>query len=80
MVIFAATLAFRRYESTPLPENDANERIDMRAFLTVCILAILALGASASPTPIRPDENVAANDAASSPRTHVYSRRPRAHP
>ena len=51
-----------------------------RAFFFCIIAAILALGASASPTPIRPEEDAVGSDAASSPRIHVYSRRPRAHP
>ncbi|KZT64226.1 hypothetical protein DAEQUDRAFT_732894 [Daedalea quercina L-15889] len=52
----------------------------MRAFTLICFLAVFALGASASPAPVRP-EAAAANDAVLHPqRVHVYARRPRAHP
>ncbi|EMD36819.1 hypothetical protein CERSUDRAFT_114725 [Gelatoporia subvermispora B] len=67
----------------------------MRATYLLSLFTLLVLGASASPTPIHPDlisapepaldsapqlqviEPVAA---AHQPRTHVYTRRPRAHP
>ncbi|KAF9810227.1 hypothetical protein IEO21_07069 [Rhodonia placenta] len=51
----------------------------MRFATILSLLAVLAIGVSASPAPIRPAGRDV--DAAASPqRPHVYSRRPRAHP
>ncbi|PCH36782.1 hypothetical protein WOLCODRAFT_83358 [Wolfiporia cocos MD-104 SS10] len=54
----------------------------MRASFILTLLAMLAIGASASPTPLRPDAAAVAEQAGSAAqqRPHVYSRRPRAHP
>ena len=67
----------------------------MRATYLLSLLALLVLGAHASPTPIHPDLASAPEPALGSApqlqviepavvapqqRTHVYTRRPRAHP